>query len=95
MLTREEAIAKARTGWWNKATDKEIAKFQLGEECLCCPFDVFYRAVEKWLGRPVWTHEFAHPIQLILEHEGKIPKATMQDVLNKMPADKTIIVVTK
>ena len=26
---------------------------------LCGPFDEFHRYVEKILGRPVWTHEFA------------------------------------
>ena len=29
------------------------------ESKLCMPFSIFQEAVEKTLGRPVWTHEFA------------------------------------
>lgn len=26
--------------------------------CLCCSFSAYHEAVEKRLGRPVWTHQF-------------------------------------
>jgi hypothetical protein len=66
-VTREEAIALAKSGWWRKATDEEIAVFCLNEPRLCCPWDVYHRSIEKLLGRPVFTHEFADPRKLLEE----------------------------
>ena len=40
---------------------KEIAKFQINEERLCVPFDVYQKAVEKTLNRAVFTHELIDP----------------------------------
>lgn len=64
MLTEEQAIRLAETKFWETMTDHDIAKFQLFEDRLCMPFGVFHRAIEKALGRPVWTHEFATPEKL-------------------------------
>lgn len=58
-MTYEEAIAKFDTGWWKDATPEEIVEFQLYEERLCMPFSDFHAAVERVMGRPVFTHEFA------------------------------------
>lgn len=57
-MTHAEALEKVATRWWEVATPQEIATFQLREDRLCCPFDVFQLAVESTLGRPVFTHEF-------------------------------------
>jgi hypothetical protein len=70
-MTTEEAIAKAKTGWWKDKTPKEIVDFQLYEEKLCMDFSDFHKAVEKVLHRPVWTHEFADVAGLRAEYEGK------------------------
>jgi hypothetical protein len=68
-MTREEAIAKAETGWWKNATPREIVAFQLYEDLLCMPFGDFHGAVESALGRSVWTHEFAGREHLQREFE--------------------------
>ena len=68
-MTREEAIAKYETGWWKDSTDKEIVDFQLFESRLCMPFDRYQEAVEKVLGRPVFTHEFADLDKLCADYE--------------------------
>lgn len=59
-------------------------------------FSAFHEAAEKTLKRPVFTHEFANPKSLLDEFKGKIPHASLVDILNKIPKDKEIILaVTK
>lgn len=58
-MTKKEAIEFAVSGKWKTMSDFEKVKFQLYEEKLCMPFDVYHKAVEKVLGHPVFTHEFA------------------------------------
>ncbi len=41
-----------------------IAYLQLHDETLRMDFSLFHRIVEKALGRPVYTHEFAKDINL-------------------------------
>jgi len=92
MLTKEEAIKKSNSYWWLLKTDEEIAEFQIREPRLCCPFEVFHKAVETWLGRPVWTHEFADPELLIAEKEsGK--QATFPDVIGKLAKYKKPVII--
>ena len=57
-MTKEQAIALAESNFWEGMSHREIAEFQMMEEKLCMPFTVFHEAVEKTLGRPVFTHEF-------------------------------------
>jgi len=66
-MTPEEAIKKSKTGWWANHSSREIAEFQLQEPLLCMPFGDFHAAVERELGRPVFTHEFARPTALLAE----------------------------
>jgi hypothetical protein len=70
-MEREEALAKIETKWWIGKTAQEIINFQLYEKRLCMPFDLFHEALEKTLGRSVWTHEFADQKGLQDEYEGK------------------------
>ena len=57
-LSKENALKLYNTEWWKTTTDLEIVKFQLFEDRLCVPFDIFHGAVENVLKRPVFTHEF-------------------------------------
>ena len=95
-MNKEEAIALAETKWWEGKTDEEIAEFQIHEELFCCPFDIFHKAIETWLGRPVFTHEFAAPDALIAEKEGKTksPQSPLESLLRVAPhlAGRVIIV---
>src|SRR4051794_35764754 len=61
-------------------------------EVLTIPFDNLHQWVEELMGRPVWTHEFAHPEQLIEELESGSP-ADIGDVIGKLPRDKLAILV--
>jgi hypothetical protein len=57
-LTTEEAIAFDGTDEYKNMTLLEKAWFQINQPKLCMPFEKFHEAVEKSLGRPVFTHEF-------------------------------------
>jgi len=47
MLTKEQAIALAKTEFWVDLSYEERAMFQLFEKRLCMPFDVFHEAIER------------------------------------------------
>jgi hypothetical protein len=91
-LTKEQAIAIAESGEWEKWTDEEIVKLQLFQDRLCVPFDRFHQAIEKVLGRPVWTHEFAFIENLREEYRKERPQPTMAQILDLIPGDKRIII---
>lgn len=67
-MTREQAIAKAEEKWWEDKTSSQIVEVQLFEPKLCMPFDLFHKAVEECLNRPVFTHEFADMNKLQKEY---------------------------
>lgn len=93
-MTEEQAIALGNSGWWEGLSYRERAEFQLIEDRLCMPFEVFHEAVEKTLGRPVYTHEFGLARkELISELTGDRPAPTLEDILNLIPADKRLILV--
>lgn len=68
-MTTEEATAKAEILWYEGKSPQEIVDFQLYEDRLCMPLPLFQEAVEKALGRPVYTHEYLEPEKLIAEYE--------------------------
>jgi len=90
-LTKEQAIALGESGWWENATDLEIATFQLNTKLLCMPFGELHRAVESALGRPVYTHEFGSGGGLREELNGDKPPPTIEEIINLIPAEKLII----
>lgn len=57
-LTKEQAKKFAESYEWKDWSSAQIALFQLQQERLCFPWNVFHAAVEESLGRPVMTHEF-------------------------------------
>ena len=59
-LTEYEAIKISESDVWKKWSHKKRAAFQIRQELLSLPFDVFHEAVETVLDRPVMTHEFAY-----------------------------------
>lgn len=63
-LTKEQAIAFYDSKSYESMSLKEKAVFQLQQEKLCMPIEVFHEAVEKTVGYPVFTHEFGNPERL-------------------------------
>lgn len=94
-LTKEQAIQIAESGVWKTWSDEKIVKFQLYQDKLCMDFGRFHEAVENVLGRGVWTHEFAFVESLREEYEGKREKPTMEDIINLLDKDKTILLVVE
>lgn len=90
-MTKEQAIQLADSKWWEGVSDHDIVMFQLFEEKLCMPFGRFHEAVEKALGRSVWTHEFAFD-GLKQEFLGDKPAPTWDEIVNLIPEEKRIIV---
>jgi hypothetical protein len=92
-LTREQAVALAKSNWWKDSTSDEIVKFQLFTDRLCMDWGDFHGAVEKVLGRPVWTHEFAFAGLLQKEYLGTKERPTWEEIIGLIPEDKQILVV--
>jgi hypothetical protein len=92
-MTKEQAIQLAKSGWWKDRAPEDIVAFQLFEELLCMDFSDFHAAVEKCLGRPVWTHEFGPGVeQLRAEFMKERPAPTFEEIMNLIPAEKRIII---
>jgi hypothetical protein len=93
-MTKDEAIKLYESKFWETMTYEERAKFQMFEPLLCMPFNIFHEAIEKTLGRPVWTHEFGLNYDgLQKELLGQSPAPSMEDIINMIPEDKRMIVV--
>jgi hypothetical protein len=91
-MTKEQAIELAESEFWKDMSLRERATFQLFEEKLCMPFDVFHEAVEKTLSRPVFTHEFGLNVEgLKSELIGERPMPTIAEIINLIPEEKRII----
>lgn len=92
-IGREKAIALYNSEWWKCKTHREIAEFQLFTAELSMPFVVFHEALEKSLGRSVWTHEIGMNYEgLAQEFLGEKPAPTMDEILNLIPVEKRIVI---
>lgn len=91
-LTKEQAIAMASSDVTKDWSAEQIVRFQLFQDRLCMDFGRFHEAMEKVLGRSIWTHEFAGRDSLILEYLGEKPAPTMDEIINLIPAEKRIII---
>jgi hypothetical protein len=94
-MEKQQAIDLYESKFWEGMSMEEIAKFQLFEDKLCMPFDIFHEAIEKVLNRPVFTHEFAYSDNLKKEMLGEKPAPDFDDILNLIPENKRIIVIGK
>jgi hypothetical protein len=91
-MTREQAIALYESRFWETLSFRERAEFQLNNDLLCMPFDVFHEATEKALGRSVWTHEFADRLSLVSEFYGDKKPPTFEDIMGMIPEEKRLII---
>ena len=92
MVTFEQAVTLGNSRWWESVPLEEAALFQLGEDKLCMDFALFHKGVEKLLGRPVFTHEFAGIDALREELRGDRVAPTEEEVLAMIPEEKRIVV---
>lgn len=92
-LTKEQAIAFCDNKCYEGMTARQITEFQLSQDRLCVPVDVFHKSIEEALGRPVFTHEFAFRENLIKEFYGEKEPPTFEDIINLIPEEKQIIIL--
>lgn len=92
VLDEETASQMCESGWWKGKSPEEITKFQLFTQRLCMPSSVFHTAVGEALGRPVFTHEFAHAKSLQQEFLGERKAPTFEEVMALIPESKLIVV---
>jgi len=72
-LDQAQAVEFHDSLQWQTMSYQELAKFQINQKHLCMPWDVFHEAVEKTIGYPVYSHEFATNFESI---KSKISAAT-------------------
>lgn len=93
-LTKEEAVAFCDHKLYEKMNYKEKAVFQMLQDRLCMPFDVFHEAVEKTLGRPVFTHEFGlNSDGLMKEILGEKEPPTFDEIVKMIPKEKLVLIL--
>ena len=92
-LTKEQAIAFCENRLYDGMTARQIAEFQMEQDRLCMPFDVFHKAITEALGRPVYTHEFGLNREgLLKELRGEKEPPTLEEIINLIPEDKRILI---
>lgn len=92
-MTKEQAIQLYESGFWVEMGYRDRAVFQMFEDKLCMPFEVFHEALEKALGRPVFTHEFGiSRKRLQMELMGEAEPPSLEDIINLIPEDKRVII---
>ena len=92
-VDKDTAIRMAGSNWWDIMTDEQVVGFQLFQDRLCMPFGDFQSAVERVLGRPVWTHEFARPDGMRNEFLGQRKAPSFEEILAIIPPEKRLIIV--
>ena len=91
-LTKKEAIAFYNSKVYEQWTARQIAEFQMEQDRLCVPMEVFHKAIQEALGRPVFTHEFAFHDKLSAELYGNAPHPTFEEIVSLIPEDKRILI---
>lgn len=91
-LTKEQAIAFAENKCYENMTYRQIAEFQMEQDKLCIPFGVFHEAMEKTLGRPVFTHEFSFREELRKELYGEKEPHTFKEICALIPKEKLMVI---
>ena len=90
-LTRKQATALYDSSFWESLACVERARFQLSEERLCMPFDVFVDAVQRSLGRTVTVGEFLNTKALLSEITGEHEPLEIDELLELVPEDKRVL----
>lgn len=67
-LTKQEAIEFYNSKVYESWSLEQIAIFQLFQECLCVPFELFMSSLSHILKRSVYNHELAKPELLMKEY---------------------------
>jgi len=92
-FTKDQAIAFAKDGLWKELSYRQRATFQTEQNLLCMPFDIYHEAMEKTLGRSVFTNELGlNRDGLRAELNGDVEAPTLEEILNMIPEEKRVII---
>jgi hypothetical protein len=93
-FTEEQAKNLYKSGFWKNQSYEERAKFQMMQDRLCMPIDVFMEALNKYLGRPVYTHElmYSNKESLMAEVFDGAPAPTLREIIELIPRDKLLLI---
>jgi hypothetical protein len=93
-LTKKQATALCESRFWETMSYEERTKFQMIQERLCMPFEVFHEAITKYLDRPVYTHEFGLNRDGLMKEVFKgAPPPTIEEIINFIPAEKRMVII--
>lgn len=81
-LSSDEAKELAITEWWKHSNPISISTFQLTQEFLCCPFELYKESLSRVLDRTVFQYELAKPDLLIAEIKGNKETPSLFDLLD-------------
>lgn len=91
MLSSEECKAYFKSGAWKKLGYQELFEIQLIQDRQLIPFDLFWKAAVKTLGRPVYEHELIRgQEQLYREYIGLNPEPTFEQIMDLLPENNGI-----
>lgn len=95
-----QSCRACETAFPNRRPVNEMTAQERAQELLAwggvveIPFHLVHKRIEELVGRSVWTHEMAQLDMLVDEILAGEP-ASLSDVLNKVPSEKTIVVVVE
>lgn len=96
-MTKKAAIRFFDNKGWIFLNERKRAELQINQDLLCMPFDIFHSAIEKTIGRSIFTHEFGSKGCVGLKKElfeGKAPP-TFIEIMDLIPEDKRHMIVIK
>jgi hypothetical protein len=87
-LSKEQAHAVFQSKIWETWSDIQLLRIQLFQEHLCMPFGRYHRALERHLGRPVYTTSLDYQKdKLIKEVLGTSEVPTSHELYALIPAE--------
>ncbi len=87
-FSKEEAKAISESRVWAEWTDVQILHLQLFQNHLCMPFGRYHTALERCLGRPVYTNtiEYNKP-KLIKEFLSIASTHSFEEIMELIPQE--------
>ena len=93
-MTKEQAISFHDSGAWKHLGFRARAELGMSQQLLCMPFSVLHEALEKTIGRPVYTHEFGINWQGLYDevfNEGESP--SLKEIIEMLPGKEAGMIV--
>lgn len=93
-LTKEQALSLYDSKFWETMSHRERAVFQMNEGRLCMPFEIFHEAMEKAIGRSIFSHEFGLNYDGLLDElMNGVTIPSFEEIVNLIPEEKRVLVV--